>query len=315
MTMVQITPNPAAPANEPIDRRRGVNCILMGPSGTGKTHAIGTAVEARPDVMHYYVGLETGIESLLGYFADKGKPIPPNLHWKMIDTQVASFDVLMQNAQKINMMSFEALTKMNDPQRSKHNQLVTLLSTLNKFVSDRDGSEHGDVSKWGVDKALYMDGLTGLCNITMSLVIGGKPVRNQADWGVAQNQVEILLRMLCDGCACHFILLAHVEREVDPVLGGVKIMVQSLGKALSPKIPAMFSDVILTVREGTKWTWDTASPSADLKTRNLPVKAGLDPSFRQIFDRWEARMKAAYTEAGVEDYNKWTEASKSAPSV
>jgi hypothetical protein len=95
--------------------------------------------------------------------------------------------------------------------------------------------------------------------------------------------------MLCDGCACHFVLLAHVERETDMVLGGVKIMVSTLGRALAPKIPAMFSDVILATRTGTDWKWDTASAQADVKTRNLPIAAGNPPSFAGIVAKWKSR--------------------------
>lgn len=66
-------------------------------------------------------------------------------------------------------------------------------------------------------------------------------------------------------------------------------MASTLGKALAPKIPAMFSDVILTVRNGDKWSWDTASALADLKTRNLPIKADQPPSFAPIVAKWKAR--------------------------
>ena len=80
-----------------------------------------------------------------------------------------------------------------------------------------------------------------------------------------------------------------VEREVDQVLGGLKLTVSTLGKALAPKIPAMFSDVILTERNGDKWAWNVASSTADVKTRNLPLRSDLSPSFAQILDKWIAR--------------------------
>ncbi len=95
--------------------------------------------------------------------------------------------------------------------------------------------------------------------------------------------------MLCDNCKCHFVLIAHVERETDAVLGGVKIMVSALGSKLAPKIPPMFSDVILTVREGSKWMWDTGSALADVKTRNLVVGQGLPADFRPIIEKWKSR--------------------------
>jgi len=69
-------------------------------------------------------------------------------------------------------------------------------------------------------------------------------------------------------------------------------LVSTLGNKLAPKIPALFSDVILTVRQGTKWNWDTANPMADLKTRNLPVSQDIQPSFAQIVKKWQARNAA-----------------------
>lgn len=280
----------------------GVNVCLMGPAGSGKTHSIGTLVDSGIEV--FYISLENGLESLLGYFSDRGKPIPSNLHWHQFQTQVEGFSAMLDSAKKINQLSLDSLAKMADPNKSKYNQFVRLLETLSNFPDDRTGEKFGAVDSWGPDRALVVDGLTGIGNIAMSLVIGGKPVRNQSDWGIAQGQVEALLRQFCDGCRCHFILLAHVEREVDPVLGGTKIMVSSLGKALAPKLPSMFSDVILAARSGTTWTWDTNSALADVKTRNLPMKADNAPSFLPIIAKWEARTKAAAVprEESVSEY-------------
>lgn len=268
----------------------GVNVLLEGPAGTGKTFSLGTLVETGIEV--FYLALEPGLESLLAFWADRGKPIPPNLHWHRVAAPKANFLDLMESAKKVNTLTFDALTKMPDPNRGKHNQFVSVLEALSNFKDDRTGAAFGSVDSWGPDRALVIDGMTGLGQSAMALVIGGKPVRSQTDWGMAQDQLERTLRMLCDGCQCHFVLLAHVEREVDQVLGGVKLMTSTLGKALAPKIPAMFSDVILTARTGDKWTWDTSSAMADLKTRNLPIAANLQPDFSQIIVKWKSRQAA-----------------------
>lgn len=265
----------------------GVNVLLMGPAGTGKTHSIGTLVESGVEV--FYLGLEPGLESLLGYFTDRNKPIPDNLHWHQLDAPKASFLDLMDSAKKINTMGLDSLARMTDPNRSKHNQFITLLESLNNFPDDRTGEKFGCVDTWSPSRALVLDGMAGLGRAAMSLVVGGKPVRNQSDWGIAQDQIEKILRMLCDNCRCHFVLISHVERETDAILGGVKIMISTLGRALSPKIPSMFSDVILTVREGAKFSWDTGSALADVKTRNLPIAAGQQADFRQIITKWKSR--------------------------
>lgn len=269
----------------------GTNVMLMGPAGTGKTHSIGTLVDEGLEV--FYLGLEPGLESLIGYYTDKGKPIPDNLHWHMLKAPNASFGELIEAATKISQLSLDSLAKLQDPSRSKHNQFIQLLTALNDFPDDRTGKKFGAVNLWTPKAALVIDSLTGVGRAAMSMVIGGKPVKNQSDWGIAQDQVEKILRMLCDNCECHFVLLAHVERETDAVLGGVKLMASTLGKSLAPKIPAMFSDVILTVRNGDKWLWDTASSQADVKTRNLPIRADNPASFGPIIQKWKSRNPGA----------------------
>lgn len=279
MTQTQATPafNPSL---------KGVNVLLMGPTGTGKTHSLGTLVDSGIEV--FYFAFEAGAESLLGYWADKGKPIPSNLHITTIHGASASWSELADSVGQVNRMSYESLKKISDPHRSKYDQLEKFLRTFND-VTDDQGNHYGGVDEWDTKRAIVIDGLTGLSNATMKTVIGGKADRDQKDWGLAQNLLENILSRLCNDCRCHFILLAHVEREIDQVLGGVKLMVSTLGKALPPKLPPMFSDVILTVREGTKWTWSTANPMADLKTRNLPVADNIQPDFAQILNKWKVR--------------------------
>jgi len=277
----------AAAVSAPTSALPGTNVLLMGPAGTGKTTAIGTLVDA--GIETFYMGLEPGLESLLGYWTDKGKPVPANLHWHVLEAPKASFADFLESATKVNTMNLESLAKMADPKRSNHNQFLKLIMAVNDFPDDRTGQKFGCVDTWGPDRAFVVDGLAGLSRAAMSLVVGGKPVRSQMDWGIAQDQVEKIIRMWTDNCRCHFVLIAHVERETDAVLGGVKIMVSALGKALAPKLNPMFSDVILTVREGTKFSWDTGSTMADVKTRNLPIAQGLAADFGKIISKWKSR--------------------------
>ena len=265
----------------------GVNVCLLGPAGTGKTYSIGTLVDS--GVETFYLNLEQGLETLLGYWTDRGKPIPANLRWHKLAQPTASWAEMIKNAELINTMSLDSLSKMADPNKSKYNQFIGLLRALNDFPDDRTGKTFGPVNSWTSSRALVIDGLTGLSAAAMSLVVGGKAVRSQSDWGIAQDQVEKILRMLCDGCSCHLVVLCHVEREPDVVTGGTKLMPSTLGKALAPKISAMFSDVILAARNGDKWLWDTANPMADLKTRNLALAANLPPDFAPIINKWKSR--------------------------
>jgi hypothetical protein len=266
----------------------GVNVLLEGPAGTGKTHIIGTLVDT--GVETFYFALETGMESLLAYWTDKGKPVPPNLRWHMLQlAQKGGFAAMANTAALIANSTYQALCKIQDFTRAQNNPFERLLRVMNDFEDQRTGQKFGPVDSWGPDKAIVIDGATGLGSFVMAMQVGIKPVRDKPDYGVVQDQMEKFIRYCCDSCKCHFVLIAHVEREVDEVLGGAKLMPSIPGQKLSPKLPTMFSDTILTVRNITEWTWDTANPMADLKTRNLPVTQKIVPDFKQIIEKWKSR--------------------------
>lgn len=265
---------------------KGVKVLLEGATGTGKTHSLGTLVDTGLEV--FYLGIDNGRESLVGYYTDRGKPVPPNLHWKEMNTADWSFATMIAAAENTTNLTYDSLSRINDPYKSQYNQFVQLLKQLADFEDDRTGQKFGPVDKWGTERVLVIDSQSGINTCVMSMVVGTKPVIAPGEWGVGMQHVEKFLKKLVD-MRCHFVLLAHVERELDEVMGGTKITVGTLGKKLAPKIPPMFGDVILTVREGVKWSWSTANTQSDLKTRNLPVKDGIPPDFKQIISKWESR--------------------------
>lgn len=271
----------------------GFKDLLMGPAGTGKTHSIGTLVDAGLEV--FYIDLENGLESLIGYYTDSGKPIPENLHWLKIGQAKADLNTLMDAARRVNTLSYETLCKAVDPDRAKYDQYLSFLKALGNFKDDRTGKEFGGIHTWDSTRVVVVDSMTQLASICIKNMVGGKPAYAQNEWGVSQNILMDLLTFLCNQCRCHIVILAHVDREVDQISGGTKLMVSSLGKALYSKLPSLFSDVILTCREGAKWTWDTSTPLADIKTRNLPIKSGLEPSFKAVYNKWSSRAKGMET--------------------
>ena len=265
----------------------GVNVLIEGPTGTGKTHSLGTIADSGVDLFLLFT--ESGLETTLGYWTDRGLEVPGNVHWHMLARGQDSFATMAQTADTINRLDLSALSKMQDVNRAKQNQFVTLLRAMSDFPDDRTGRKFGPVDQWGPDRCLAIDSLSGINPLAMSLVVGGKPVKSQSDWGIAMDQIEKLVRQLTDGCKCHTVMTAHVERETDQVLGGVKLTVATLGVKLAPKIPPMFSDVILTSREGDKFFWSTANSQADLKARNLPLADHITPTFAPIFEKWKSR--------------------------
>lgn len=268
----------------------GVNVLLEGAAGTGKTYSIGSLVNFDPALEVFYLGLESGIESLMAVWKDQGKEIPPNLHWNILNTGDSDWlGALTKKAKDIGDLTQDSLYKLQDHTRGQRNNFHKMLTLLADFEDQRTGQRFGSVGKWGPNRALVIDGLTGLGEVAMSLVIGNKPVRSQTDWGIAQDQCYGLVVNLTDACKMHFILLAHIEREKDELTGGTKIMTSALGQKLAPKLIPKFSDVILSRRVAAEWSWSTADSQTDLKTRNLPVSDKISPSFANILSTWKKR--------------------------
>lgn len=282
-------------SDQPKQNLTGVKELLEGPSGTGKTYAIGTAVDwcDKNGIESFVMFTEQGLETLLGYWSDRGKQVPQSLHWHMVNAKPLSLGQLTEAANKVGLLSYESLTKLSDPSRSLNNSFEQLLKSCANFPDDRTGKTFGAVDSWGPDKFLWIDGLTELVVIVVKSAIGNKPTMAPPDYGLAQNTLMNFLRLITQGCACHFGMIAHISREKDEMSGGIKLMTKAIGTAIAGDIPPLFSDVIYAVREGAQFYWDTATSMVDVKTRNLPIAAKIPPDFGPVLDKWKARAAAA----------------------
>lgn len=263
----------------------GVNEMLCGTSGSGKTHAIRTLVEAGLEVFVLFT--EPGMEVLADIPKEK-------LHWHYIAPASPDFEDMISSATKINTMSFEAITKLPDINKRKYDEFIQVLVTLSNFKDDRTGASFGPVDSWDSSRVLVVDSLTGLSLMAMNLVTGSKPVKSLADWGVAIDNLERLITKLCVDTKCHFVLISHLERETDEVTGGTSLMASTLGRKLAPKLPRYFSDVIHVVRKADKFVWSTVTSNVDLKARNISLADNLPPSFVPIIANWRKNAEATH---------------------
>jgi len=251
--------------------------MLVGPTGSGKTHSCGTLVDA--DITPFILFTEPGMRTLADFKCDK-------LHYKYIPPAAPSWDDLADNARKINTMSFKALAGLGDINKGKYGQFLEVITTMNNFICDRCGEEFGDVAQWNTDRAIVIDSLSGLNIMAMDLVVGAKPVKALADWGVAMDNLERFITMMTTNTQCHFVITTHLEREQDEVTGGVHLMASTLGRKLAPKLPRFFDDVILCQNKEAKFSWATISSNVDLKYRNLEPGKELYPSFKPLIASW-----------------------------
>jgi len=252
--------------------------LIMGDSGTGKTYALRTLIDA--GITPFVIATEqNAIQELNKFPAGK-------FHYKFIspvpqDDWSKALDML----QKVNNLSYENLARAVDPFKQAHNKLIEVVATCNKFVSDVDGKNYGDCTKWGTDRALVLDSLSGLSDMAFSLVVGNKPVRAMPDYQVAQNALRMLLNI---GVAMTpmMILIAHLSREKDEITGGTTITASSVGQKLGPDLPRMFSDVVRAKRENNQYYWDTADSQAIVVGRHLSSGKTL-ASFVPLIEAWK----------------------------
>lgn len=265
------------------DALLGINFLLMGPSGTGKTTSLKTLLKVRDKygVDPFFIFTEPRYDVL-------GKAFLDQVHWRYVPPAKVGWATLTNLAKQINALSNDALQKMQGVGASECLQFIEILSLCNNFIDQR-GDAFGDVATWGTNRILTIDGFTGLSKMSRQLAVGFKPTLSQPDWGTAMQNLSVFLDTITTATRCHFILIGHVERETDEVTGGVKTMISTLGRKLAPTVPVNFGDVVLAVRENTEFTWNTADSRTDLKPGNLPIGAKLPADFLPVFDAWAAR--------------------------
>lgn len=273
----------------------GPKILLEGPSGTGKTFALGTLVEwaskQTPVIEVFCIFTENGLETLLGYFLDSGKKVPENLHYHVIKTPTLDLAALIGGAQDAGKLSYAALTAKVDGNRAVNNPWERFLTVLMDVPCDRTGKKYGNIGTWDSTRILVNDSLSETANACFKMVVGNKPVASQPDYQVAQNNLINWLRYMTQSLQCTFVITAHVQRQTNELTQSTQVMTKAIGKAIGDEIPQLFSETIFTVREGAAWYWDTAAAGVDTKTRYLPVQSKLRPDFSQIMDKWLARSK------------------------
>lgn len=267
---------------------RGTKTLLVGPPGSGKTTSLVTFIEAGLDL--FVTGTDPGFEeSILDAMERKNLPLD-KLHYQYIAPASAPWSALLDAAGKVNMMNYEGLSTLKSGiSKDGYRQFINLLASMADFVDHRTGKSYGPIDDFPPDVAYATDSLSGINVMAMDLMIGGKPTAHQGEWGVAMNMEEKLILKLTSDLKCFFVLTAHIEKEPDLVTGIPLTMVGALGRKLAPKLPRTFSDVILTVKEGNKFTWNTEAIGVDLKSRTLPIAANLTPSFIPIVEVWKRR--------------------------
>ena len=253
------------------------NIILEGDIGTGKTSVLKT-LPAHKKV--FVIALEPGIESILG------DTDPERFFWNYIPCAKPGWDTVLAVAKTISTMSADSILKLGGMQKQDYQQFLELIEFCGKPSSSRKGHEglkFPPLDELGEEWVVVIDGLTGLSKMACNLVVGAKPAMNFPEYQIAQNHLMQFLDLCVNNLKASFILIAHVEKEPDLITGGSTLTVSTIGKALAPKIPKFFDEVIYTYRTEKGFWWSTSETGIALKSRRLALSDKLPASFEPLF--------------------------------
>lgn len=270
----------------------GPNILLMGDSGTGKTHSLGTFVadwdgakriwrpKPEPHLELFCVFTEPGMEVI--------SAIPcTHLHWVFIPPARESWATMLDVQGKINTLSPKQLLDLPDMGKQNYSSFLNVLRNFQNFTCARCGKPFGDVTTWGTNRILAFDSMSGLAIMSMQHVVGGKPVKSPQNWAMAMDGIEALVNKLTMDTRCWFVMTAHLERELDEVTGVQQIMASTLGRKLAPKIPRFFSEVIQAARQMHEFFWVNSTTNTTTKARHLPLSTKISPTFQSIIVPWQ----------------------------
>lgn len=282
----------------------GNKTMIMGHVGSGKTFSLPTFIRTGLEYdreLHLAVLITDpgGEQSLLDgmqIHAPKGHETLPldRLHYVYIPPASPGWSGLKEMAKMINRSSYQTLTELKAGiSKQKCTQFLDMLSTLTNF-KDQHGNTLGPVDDFDENWMLAFDSMSGINKMAKSLHVGFKPTLHQGEWGVSMSLEEEFIVNAIANLDCFVTFTAHMNKDLDILIGGQEFMPAFLGKALAPQLPRWFSDVVLQKRDGDTFNWSTTERSYScLKARNLALKNKLPPDFFQLYKSWDDRRKLA----------------------
>lgn len=272
--------------------------LLMGAAGSGKTYALSTFIEAGIDL--FVIGTEpNAADSILDSVRERKLDVA-RVHFHAVTPAPPGWDEMDEIARIVQSKSYEDLSKIKDGvSKGKMTHWLQLLRACRNFPDDISGGTFGDVTEWGADRALVIDSLSGLNTMAKQFTVGLKPNMAQGEWGVAMELEANLIRKLVGDRGAFFVLIAHLDRNIDEITQATKTMPAALGNKLAPQMMKDFSEIVYAKRlvqaagQPPKYVWSTLDASADLKARALSAAGELPASFVPLVAAHRARVAQA----------------------
>lgn len=259
--------------------------ILEGDSGAGKTGCLASLVAAGYKLN--LLDLESKLDILVEYLTNPNSPYIPKLKKLGLDNRekLNTYVDAVTITEEMHMLP----TGRTVPRQVK--AWAEIAKTMNEWP------QRGKPSEWGQDTFLVIDSLSAASDYAMWYV---QSMNNRSgadfkgyDWmrdlGEAQRLIERFLMLICsENFHCHVILITHLssigERETGVIANPVDDKMQvdpnvvvrqfpaALGKALSPRIPRRFSNIILAEHEGPKRRLYTVPNGSAVVKASAPLR-------------------------------------------
>lgn len=260
--------------------------LIFGESGTGKTFCTRTLLDAGYKIR--FLAAEnnaiTGTKIAMQHWeTEHKKPVPEDSFALMIPSRPKrSLKDLVASQEGFISKTLDSQLRTADPKRKNYTRYLEVLKATVAFKDTETGKEFGSVDDWGDDTVLVIDSLTILCEAIKQSVIGGKLAVSQPEWGVMQGILVEFLRQLTEDLLCNLVVIAHPNKEIDPILGVQKIYPANLGQALNNLLPTYFTEVVWAFREKEKFYWSTDHKQAVTRNTMLPIKDKMEQDFKLL---------------------------------
>jgi hypothetical protein len=256
-----------------------VKALCLGNSGTGKTGAMASLVDAGLKLR--VLDFDNGLGPLAG-FAKRKDLLASNVHF------VTLRDKLQLRGARIGVQKADAFARAMDaldggPKAAK------------LWGSEEEPMDFGPVTSWGPDVVLAVDTLALAGKSALQHVMGISPGKTPGQpelqhYGVGMDNIEKLLDILTSpAVGCHVIVNTHTatpEGQTIPVP-------EALGSKLGPKVPKFFDNMFSISLSGSKRSIKTkrdglvALKSAKQLADEYPIETGWADIFKELTGKKE----------------------------
>lgn len=247
-----------------------VKCLYVGTSGAGKTGSLASLVEAGYELR--ILDMDNGLDFLMNY-VKRNCP---------------------QNVDNIDYITLRDKMKADKIRGAKPSGSSRAYVEAIKYLDEWDD---GTVpAEWGSNTIFVLDTLTLFSRAAFRWAEGKNPgAKDPRQWyAEAQKSVLDVLDLLTSSeFKCNVIVCSHID-FVEHEDGSVKGYASSVGKALGPKIPAVFNTVIMARskqrgKETKREIITIPAEGVDLKNssagdlpQSLPLETGMATIFKTL---------------------------------